>query len=147
MNLEGGELRNLLLAFAATAILSGCASSPVPINEAKPAPPNRVFLLQSPVVNGAEVTIVRDSGVVGSACEITAYINGQRVANLDVKEKAVFFVSPGELMIGAAFEGKGLCNSGKARQEREVVVKQGQRKVFRIYTGADAEIDIKPSSL
>ncbi len=50
-------------------------------------------------------------------------------------------------MLGAAFEGAGLCNSGKSRQEREVVIKKGQQKVFRIYTGADAELDIKPSSL
>lgn len=140
-------MRKLLFAFASTAFLFGCASSPVPLSDAKPAPADRVFLFQSPAINSAEITIVRDGGVVGSACLITAYINGQRVANLESKEKAVFYVHPGELMLGAAFEGAGLCNSGKLRQEREVVIKKMQKKVFRIYTGADAELDIKPSSL
>ncbi|WP_337262965.1 MULTISPECIES: membrane lipoprotein lipid attachment site-containing protein [unclassified Serratia (in: enterobacteria)] len=140
-------MRKLLFALVATAILSGCASSPVPLSDAKTAPADRVFLFQSPKTDSAEITIIRDGGVVGSACLITAYINGQRVANLESKEKAAFYVSPGELMLGAAFEGAGLCNSGKSRQEREVVIKKGQQKVFRIYTGADAELDIKPSSL
>lgn len=140
-------MRKLLLAFAATALLSGCASSPVPLSEAKYAPVDRVFLFQSPIVEGAQITIIRDGGSIGMACLVGAYIDGKLVANLEMKEKATFYVKPGEIMIGAAHDGKGLCYSGKGIQERETIVKAGQHKVFRIYTGADAELDIKPSSL
>ncbi|EJK91517.1 putative lipoprotein [Klebsiella pneumoniae subsp. pneumoniae DSM 30104 = JCM 1662 = NBRC 14940] len=55
-------------------------------------------------------------------------MNGERVAKLDPKEKATFYLSEGEWAVGANLEGKGLCSLNRERQERLFNIKAGEKK-------------------
>lgn len=140
-------MRKLLLAFAATALLSGCASDAVPVKQAITAPSERILNYQDSSKSDSSITIVRDSGMVGGGCYITVFLNGERVAKLDTKEKATFYINSGEWIVGAGHEGKGLCSSGKERQERDFTIKPGERKHLRVFTDNNGNVDIKPTTI
>lgn len=141
------RMRKLLLAFAATALLSGCASDAVPVKQAVTVPGERVFDYQEPAKSDSSITIVRDSGMVGGGCYITVFLNGARVAKLDTKEKATFYVNSGAWIVGAGHEGKGLCSGGKERQERDVIIRPGEEKYLRVFTDNNGNVDIKPTTI
>ncbi|HDY4928276.1 TPA: hypothetical protein RPG34_000012 [Yersinia enterocolitica] len=91
--------------------------------------------------------MVRDSGVVGSACYAVVYVNGSPSAKLETKEKATFFLEPGEYSIGVNLDGTGLCAYGNARVERETILKEGQHKYMRIFTQDDGNMDLLPTTV
>ncbi|MFI8028736.1 membrane lipoprotein lipid attachment site-containing protein [Serratia marcescens] len=140
-------MRKIILAIATTAILSGCSTDVVPLSQAINAPSERVFKYQDTAKTNALITVVRDSGFGGSGCLTTVFINGERAARLDPKEKVTFHINSGEWVIGAAYEGKALCSSGKERQERDFNISPGEEKVLRVYTDSNGNVDIKPTTI
>jgi hypothetical protein len=140
-------MRKIILAFAATAILSGCATEVVPVSKAITAPVERVFKYQDAAKSDSTITIVRDSGVIGGGCFTTVFINSERVAKLDPKEKATFYLNSGTWIVGAAYEGKALCSTGKERQEREFTIRPGEWKYLRVFTDNNGNVDIKPTTI
>ncbi|MGA9618981.1 MAG: lipoprotein [Serratia proteamaculans] len=140
-------MRKVILAIAATAILSGCATDIVPVSQAIKAPPERIFKYQNTSKSDAAITVIRDSGLGGSGCFITVFINGERSARLDPKEKVTFHINSGAWIIGAAHEGRALCSVGKERQEREFTINPGEDKILRVYTDNNGNIDIKPTTI
>ncbi|MEM7874613.1 hypothetical protein Q4R10_19685 [Morganella morganii] len=133
--------------FLAILLLTGCATTQVSPERAKFAPQDRVTGLQQKNNDSAKVTIVRDSGNTGGACYATVFIDGKPVARLDTGEKAAFYVPPGERIVGVALDGKGICSFGGTREEREISVKTGENKFYRIFTDAYGNMDIKPTTL
>ena len=74
-------LPTLLLAL----LLGGCATTPVPISAAKQAAADRVLAFQIVTDNKtATLTVIRDHGLLGSACYFAVYINQVLAARLDV---------------------------------------------------------------
>lgn len=136
----------ILIAGLALAALAGCATSPVSVNEAVPAPVERVTAYQKPVDGGGTIIVTRDSGFPGGGCFATVFLNGRPVARLDPKEKASFNVPAGEWMVGAALDGKALCALNPERLEAEALIKPGQTKRYRIYTSADGDVGVKPTT-
>ncbi|WP_312777840.1 hypothetical protein [Pseudescherichia sp.] len=134
----------LLVAFLG---ISGCASTVVAPSEATQAPTNRLLKYQSASDKDGRLTVVRDAGMVGSACYATLYINGNRAAQLDTKEKATFYLPAGEWVIGTNLEGQGLCGASNDRQERFITLKQGENKTVRIFTDGNGNMDVKPTTL
>lgn len=135
-----------LVAFGvAMAIIAGCSTSVVPVDRAVSAPSERVIQRQEPSPELGRLIVVRDSGIMGSLCLATVFIDGARMARLETKEKAEFFLAPGEHLLGASLEGKGLCGMNARRMEREVLISQGQTKVYRIYT-SETGMDMLPTS-
>ena len=124
---------NKILLVLSIALLSGCSTEVVPPTKAKLAPANQVYKFQETNQNDGVLTVVRDSGF------ISAIVNQ--------KEKAIFHLPPGEWAVGAAFDGKGMCNSGIERQERYINIRSGDRKTVRIYIDNDANVDIKPTTV
>jgi len=140
-------MRKIILAIAATAILSGCSTEVVPVSQATNASSERIFKYQNPEKGDAAITVVRDSGFVGGGCFTTVFLNGERSAQLDTKEKVTFHVNSGVWMVGAAHEGKGLCSTGKERQEREFTIKPHEDKILRVFTDNNGNVDIKPTTI
>ncbi|MFY1031817.1 hypothetical protein [Pseudomonas asiatica] len=128
------------------ALLTGCATSPVPLSEAIQAPSERVTGYQKPVDNGGTVIVVRDRGFIGSGCYTTVFLNGNPVARLDTQEKAAFYVPAGHWTLGAGVDGSALCSLGNERLEDAVIIEPGQTKKYRIYTSSEGEVGIKATS-
>ena len=127
--------------------LAGCATSPVPSTQAVNAPADRLLAHQADLTGAGKITVIRDSGFLGSGCYATIFLNGDRAAKLDQKEKATFILPPGEWVVGAALEGSGLCGANEKRTETETILKQGQEKYFRVFSAPEAGLDVRPTSL
>ncbi|KJZ41568.1 hypothetical protein [Pseudomonas fluorescens] len=139
-------MRNTLIAMALLALV-GCATSPVPNARAVSAPADRLLAHQADLPGAGKITVIRDSGFLGSGCYATIFLNGDRAAKLDPKEKATFILPPGEWVVGAALEGGGLCGTNEKRTETETILKQGQEKYFRVFSSPDSGLDVRPTSL
>ena len=139
-------MRKIFTVLALTA-LAGCATSPVPNDQAVSAPADRVLAYQAELQGAGKITVIRDSGFIGSACYATIFLNGDRAAKLDPKEKATFILPPGEWVVGAALEGSGLCGTNEKRTETETILKQGQEKYLRVFSSPDSGLDVRPTSL
>ncbi|MBA7933561.1 hypothetical protein HV127_20295 [Klebsiella sp. RHBSTW-00215] len=138
-------MKKLLLIMAIVG-LTGCATSAVSLDKAKLVPKERLFFYQEPLSNGARLTVVRDSGLLGSACFYGFYISGKRVASLDIGERADFYIPAGEWMLGYREEG-GICNTNRPLTERELYIKENQHKGVRLFQAPEDEGDIKPISV
>jgi len=134
---------NKIIFFLGVLILSGCSTTPVDPSTAREVPVASEFREQPSKV---AVTIVRDSGMVASACAITTFIDGKKVADLETKEKVKAFVKPGSIIVGAGFMGKGLCG-GAPRNEREFQVKANEPRVLRVFIDQSGNVDILPTTL
>lgn len=135
-------MKKFMLALVAIGI-SGCSTTPVSPDLARNVGVSTEFMMKQ---GNVPVTIIRDKGFVAGGCAITAYINGKKVAELETSEKATAYVLPGEIVVGAAFEGSGLCH-GPQRKEREFIVKSEQPKRLRIFIDQSGNVDILPSTL
>lgn len=140
-------MKKIILVSIITVGISGCSTSAVNPSVAKSAPKDRITLYQMKNDNSASVTVVRDSGMVGSGCFATVFVNGKEAARLDTSEKATFYVDAGQHIIGSVLDGKGLCSFGGARQERDIDVKSGDIKYYRIFTDQNGNMDIKATTL
>ena len=120
-------------------MLCGCATSAVNIDIAKEVPDERLFVKNTE--GNATITIIRDSGLLGSACNINVFINDELAATLDVSEKATFNVKAGEIYLGAQFSGNGLCINTSIRN-LETSIKQAQHKTFRVYSDPSGNMQI-----
>ena len=73
------RMRIAYIAFAGMALLSGCATSPVPSSQADPVPASRLMAFQKvPASPYGTLVVTRDSGFTGSACNTILYIDGNR---------------------------------------------------------------------
>lgn len=136
----------LIVGAVVVALLVGCATSPVPSDQATLAPAARVISYQRAIEGGGKIIVTRDSGYAGGGCYATVFLNGKPAARLDTKEKVVFQVPSGEWVIGAGLDGHGLCGINEERLETELVVKPGQEKKFRVFTSGDGSVGVKPTT-
>lgn len=97
--IERGLLQGWWVLVCAT--LVGCATSPVPLSQAKPAPFDRVYYSAntSPSAN-ARVIFIRDSGVTGMGVHHHLFINNQKAASLAPGEMVELNLVPGEYVFG-----------------------------------------------
>ncbi|EBQ8844199.1 hypothetical protein AU593_004210 [Salmonella enterica subsp. enterica serovar Derby] len=134
-----------VIGFISVTMLTACSTSSVPATEAKFAPQNRVLKYQIPTET--TLTIVRDKGLTGSGCNATIFINGDNVAKLKTGEKATFYLSEGEWVVGSSLESSGLCALNPSRMEREVKLNNGDTKKYRVYTSWDGTMELLPTTL
>lgn len=105
-------MKKLLIALCLTG-LAGCSTTPVSVTMAKEVKASPSFKMVS---GGVPLTMVRDKGFVAGGCAITAFVNGERVANLETGEKVTVYIAPGDVTVGAGFVGSGLCNGAPKRK-------------------------------
>lgn len=138
----------ILIGALALVVLAGCSTSPVPSSQAKSAPANQLLKFQNkPVGSYATLQVIRDSGHTGSMCSMAVFIDGEKAALLDPGQKAFFYIQPGQVTLGAAYFGTGMCGMGGERIERDVSAQQNVIKKYRVFTGGDGRIDILPTTL
>ncbi|MFB2668903.1 hypothetical protein ACE02U_08950 [Shewanella xiamenensis] len=135
----------LITASLLLALLTGCATSEVSFKNAKQVPDDRLFIKNN-VAGDTVITIIRDSGFLGSGCNIDFFINEELAATLDVSEKATFNVNEGEMILGLQPSGNGLCISSNIRQ-LETSIKKGQHKVYRVALEQSGSMAILPSGI
>lgn len=122
----------ILIAAVAVVMLAGCASSAISVRDAKPVPSDEVYAFQTkPVGESGKITVVRDSGAVGSGCDIVVYIDGRRAAKIGTGQRATFYLPPGSPNLGVGLAGSGLC-AGAAIRTIAATVKPGKESLYRI---------------
>ncbi|SFX26726.1 hypothetical protein SAMN03159316_1345 [Pseudomonas sp. NFR02] len=122
----------ILIAAVAVAMLAGCASSAISVRDAKPVPTDELYAFQSkPSGESGKVTVVRDSGAVGSGCDIVVYVDGRKAAKIGTGQRATFLLPPGSPSLGAGLAGSGLC-AGAAIRTIAATVQPGKESIYRI---------------
>ncbi|AMW64543.1 lipoprotein (endogenous virus) [Pseudomonas phage phiAH14a] len=122
----------ILIAAVAVAMLAGCASSAISVRDAKPVPSDEVYAFQTkPAGESGKVTVVRDSGAVGSGCDIVVYVDGRKAAKIGPGQRATFYLPPGSPSLGAGLAGSGLC-AGAAIRTIAAAVQPGKESLYRI---------------
>ncbi len=122
----------ILIAAVAVAMLAGCASTAISVRDAKPVPADEVYAFQSkPVGDSGKITVVRDSGAVGSGCDIVVYVDGRKAAKIGTGQRATFYLPPGSPNLGAGLAGSGLC-AGAAIRTIAATVHSGKESLYRI---------------
>lgn len=127
--------------------LAACATTPVPLLKAKPAPTERLLAFQGKSAGPSGTLVVtRDAGFLGGGCYYALSLNGTLAARLDVGEQASFFIAPGEVLLRAGRDpmGKALCGLGKDEwTQRETVIHAGETKFFRLSIDANGKTDLQ----
>lgn len=122
----------ILIAAVAVAMLAGCASTAISVRDAKPVPSDEVYAFQAkPAGESGKITVVRDSGAVGSGCDIVVYVDGRKAAKIGTGQRATFYLPPGSPNLGAGLAGSGLC-AGSAMRTIATSVQPGKESLYRI---------------
>ncbi|MGY2400134.1 hypothetical protein [Pseudomonas sp. SDO5271_S396] len=129
------------------ALVAGCATSPVLMTNAVAVPPERILAYQKDTPGTGTLSVTRDSGHTGSLCSVGLFVDGKVAALLKPGERVALHVPAGSVVVGAAYQGSGICGMGAERQERETIVTGGKVKTYRISTSGDGVLDILPTTL
>lgn len=122
----------ILIAAVGLSLLAGCATSATPVDQAKPVPADELYAFQSkPAGESGTLTVVRDSGALGSGCDIVVYIDGRRSAKIGPGQRANFYLPPGQPNVGIGLADSGLC-SGMAVRSITGKVDVGRTSLYRI---------------
>ncbi|WP_072034302.1 hypothetical protein [Pectobacterium fontis] len=130
-------------------LLTACATDHVSPDKSNPVPPDRLFAFYSVDSNLGMLDVTRDSGFIGGGCYMGFYIDGKLSAKFDPGERSVFYVYPGEHIIGIGNPGGGgLCNIEKGyRRELATSISAGEVKNFRLTTRPGDGAAVEPSTL
>ncbi|WP_060516468.1 hypothetical protein [Pseudomonas sp. NBRC 111134] len=122
----------VLIGAVGLGLLAGCTTSVVSVQQAQPVPGDEVYAYQarSASSDGA-LTVVRDSGALGSGCDIVVYIDGKKSAKVGPSQKATFYLPPGQPNLGIGLAGSGLC-AGMAIRSITGSVAYGRETFYRI---------------
>lgn len=96
----------------------------------------------SPQPGAGMLIVKRDRGLMGSGCDASVYIDGEKIGELSPGEKLTMYVPAGERMI-AAVNGS-LC--GGAVNEAAVVIAKEQQRTYRIAIGDAGAIFLQPTA-
>ena len=131
--------------FIALLALTGCATTPITIDQASTVPSSRILAPQwlSPAQYTGSLVIKRDSGFMGSACTIRVFLGAVPVADLAPSEKVELFVPLGEYVV-AATSINSFCGGGVS--EAAVVIRPEQQKILRVASGQSGDIRLQPSA-
>lgn len=136
-------MRIAYIVAAGMALLSGCATSPVPSSQADPVPAGRLLAFQAtPPSPYGTLVVTRDSGFTGSACNTILYIDGKKAAEIASGESAKFYLEPGERIVGV--NSTTLCGGGL--KERSFVLDAGATKKYRISIDTSMSMDLSPTA-
>jgi hypothetical protein len=129
---------------AAGALLAGCATSPVGSADASPVPRDRLLApaMTQASPNAVALTIKRDSGMMGGACNVRVFVDGVAVADLSTAEKVVVHVQPGDHIVSA--QPRGICAGGMS--EVAAVAKPGGRLAYRVGYGTNGDFSLNPTA-
>jgi len=135
--------------FAAVAVLlavAGCSTNPIAYSKAKPVPPDRILdgyqAVSAMTAKTAQVSIVRDAGIMGSAISAELSINDIAIAKFRAGERLVVYLQPGTYTFGVAYVGL----MGPLPYTKRISVQSGQHYFIRIQAVADNGFVLQPSA-
>lgn len=97
-------MKKIMLITAGIFMLAGCSNSPVNPNEAKLASTQNIFAYKTAGADTAQVTVVRDSGMVAAGCDVITSVNGTKSLKLSSGEKGILYVPQGNASFNAEFD-------------------------------------------
>lgn len=122
----------ILIGALGLALLTGCATSATPVQKAEPVPQDELYAFQAkPTAESGRLTVIRDSGALGSGCDIVVYIDGAKAAKVGSGQRATFYLQPGQPNLGIGLAGSGLCG-GMAVRSITGRVEAGEESLYRI---------------
>ena len=122
----------ILFASLGLAVTAGCATSATPVQQADPVPRDELYAFQSTqAADSGLLTVIRDSGALGSGCDIVVYIDGKKSAKIGPGQRATFHLPPGQPNLGIGMAGSGLCG-GMAVRSIAGKVDSGKESLYRI---------------
>lgn len=127
------------LAQALFLALSGCATSPVPLDVAKQVPAERISMKSQPGLDAATVTFVRDSGALGSAVLHHLFINDEPAARLEPGEAVSFHLQPGDYVFSVVPTDPF---GTKARMSTDVTLRPRGQYFYRLQTDGDSFLTV-----
>lgn len=96
-----------------------------------------------PTTDNSKVVVRRDTGVMGKACPIEVYLDGNKYSTLKAGESITINTNAGTHILSARFTGKGFCQD--RLNEAEVNIKQNESKYYRLSMGANGDFHIFPT--
>jgi hypothetical protein len=126
------------------ALVTGCATTPVPTSLARPVPFERIQnpSLLKKIANHGELIVKRDEGLSASACDTQIFINGQQLAVIGTGEKITIYLTAGNYMLGAI--ARGICGGGLV--EAKVSVSENGSQTYRVSYGSSGEFSLQPTA-
>lgn len=122
----------VLVGAVAIALLAGCSSNAITVQQAKQAPKDKVYAFQTQLAGAyGTITVLRDGGINASACDFVVYVDGKKAAKLGSGQKATFYVKPGSLNLGVGLAGTGLC-MGQAIRTMAAEAAVDREVIFRV---------------
>ncbi|AVD85934.1 hypothetical protein C4Q26_01645 [Pseudomonas sp. SWI44] len=113
-------------------LLAGCSTSATPVQQAELVPKDELYAYQAaPAGTSGSLTVVRDSGALGSGCDIVVYVEGRKSAKVGPGQRATFYLPPGQPNLGIGLSGSGLCG-GMAVRSITARVEPGKESFYRI---------------
>jgi hypothetical protein len=116
------------LVFLSVAILSACATTPIPGGQADHVPSNRQVALGEAGPGTVPVVITRDAGLMSRACSTRVYVNGDLAVYVRAGEKVTLHLPAGDAILGA--QPDGICAGGLV--EIEARLQTGRSYQYRI---------------
>lgn len=135
-------MKKLVGAFAVLALV-GCATTPLPAEQADPVPAKRLHAFQQQSPDSAVLVVTRDKGFTGSACNTLLMIDGQLAAEIGSGETARFYLPAGDVILGV--NSTSMCGGGL--KEREVKLAAGKPKRYRISIDTSMSMDLSPTAM
>ena len=134
----------LLFSIFTVSMLVGCASSPTNFSNAKPVKEKNILNSYYSVRfdDYSKITIKRDSGFTGSGCSSRVYVDGNKLADLDVSEFFSFYLPSGNHIISS--HPNGLCGGGL--YEVGITVDKNENLNYRIGYGSSGDYFIVPTA-
>lgn len=142
-------MKRALALMALFGALAGCSTTPVPFDQAKPIPGERVLAFGAkPSAPYGTIVVVRDTGFIAGGCFVSVHVDGKPAARIDTGEVVRLYVPAGDHLIGlgADQQGKGMCDWGGSLKEQTAILREGQVKRFRIGGDTNSGLDIRPAS-
>ncbi|HXI15011.1 MAG TPA: hypothetical protein VNM48_01475 [Chloroflexota bacterium] len=128
--------------------LVGCATKQVTLDEALPAPADRVFAYAGPTSETGPIRFIRDGGLVSGGCPMGILVDGKVAAHLRVRETITLHVPGGSHILGVMPTGAGLCSYGAERYRKEMKwdVRTGEMSNMRVGLTQDGEPFLTPTA-
>ncbi|MDP2026249.1 hypothetical protein [Sulfuriferula sp.] len=129
------------------ALLSACATTPVPVGEAKPVDDTRLLAFKvAPSTPHGTMVVFRDVGFLGGGCYYALSVNGTLAVRLGPGEVAKLYVPTGELLLRAGRDpmGAGLCALDQDNwTQRETIFRPNEVKDFRLSIDSNGKLDVQ----
>lgn len=126
------------------AALTACSNTPVPTDQAKEVSGSQLLTIaySKAAEDTGRVIIKRDSGQMGSLCNLYVFIDGKPLAKLYPEEKVTVHLVPGRHIVSA--DPRGACPGGMSEQVTDVV--KASTQVFRGSFSSAGDFNLLPTA-